>query len=121
MRGQHFVARPGARSPLAWGGASATQTGRRACSRLVALFSTTEIIMHSGRCRRLVGKMLGAGGACRRGEEAFRHLGSEGGLSRRHPVTLQGGWGVEGTQKDRPRGREGGAYVRGKNLACQVY
>lgn len=75
----------------------------------VALFSTTEIIMHSGRCHRCVGKMLGAGRACRRGEEAFRHLGSEGGLSRRHLVTLQGGWGAEGTQKDRPRGREGGA------------
>lgn len=75
----------------------------------VALFSTTKIIMHSGRCHRRVGKMLGAGRACRRGEEAFRHLESEGGLSRRHPVTLQGGWGAEGTQKDRPRGREGGA------------
>lgn len=75
----------------------------------VALFSTMEIIMHSGRCHRRVGKMLGAGRACRRGEEAFRHLGSEGGLSRRHPVTLQGGWGAEGTQKDRPRGQEGGA------------
>lgn len=75
----------------------------------VVLFSTMEIIMHSGCCHRRVGKMLGAGRACRRGEEAFRHLGSEGGLSRRHPVTLQGGWGAEGTQKDRPRGREGGA------------
>lgn len=104
LRGQ-----AGGPEPTGLGRSVGHADGQTCLLTAVALFSTMEIIMHSGRCHRCVGKMLEAGRACRRGEEAFRHLGSEGGLSRRHPVTLQGGWGAEGTQKDRPRGREGGA------------
>lgn len=104
LRGQ-----AGGPEPTGLGRSVSHADGQTRLLTAVALFSTMEIIMHSGRCHRRVGKMLGAGRACRRGEEAFRHLGSEGGLSRRHLVTLQGGWGAEGTQKDRPRGREGGA------------